>query len=64
MEEIRDQQTQVCHDKDFNIATNSSTNDHDQRRLCHDKEKVVETTDPGNCEKLYRDNVLLSRDKG
>ena len=47
IKENKDKPRKVCHDKDLYIATNSSTNDKDQRRkLCRNKRK------------LYRDRVV------
>ena len=58
------QPRQVCRDKEFNVATNSSARERDQRGLYRKKKKAVATIDPGNCEKHCRDNVLLNHDKG
>ena len=39
------QKLQYCN-KNFNIATNNSASDQDQRRLCRDKEKVCRDNRP------------------
>ena len=61
---------QLCHDKDFNVATNSSTSDQDQRRLGRDKEKVchsirnsVTTKDEKNHKKNVTTLFTMSRHK-
>ena len=65
MEEKCDKPRQVCHDKDFNVVTNSSASDKDQtRKYVATKKKSVATTTTCNCEKLCGNKRKYFRDKG